>query len=185
MEKFQAIQPSLHLQPYVKQYWFLSADGLTNGGQRAIPSGCIALSFKRGGDIFSVRENRFFPSACVFGQSTTPGNFQFNSFDLIMILFQPLGAKIFFDIPISEFKDQNIDIRDLSNPDIFELEDRLMNCTDNQQCVYWIEQLLLKRISRSNDERCKRLIKFFGNNKNFPTKILFSTRREYFCGRVF
>lgn len=158
MEKFQVIQPSQHLQPYVKQYWFLSAEELANGSQRTIPSGCIALSFKRSGKIFSVFENRFLPNACIFGQSTIPNSFRFNSFDIIMVLFQPLGAKVFFDMPMSHFKDQNIDIKDLSDPNILRLEDLLMNCTDNQQCVYWIEQFLLKRLSKSNDERCKRLI---------------------------
>lgn len=158
MEKFQAIQPSQHLQPYVKQYWFLSANGLTNGSQRAIPSGCIALSFKRSGEIFSVRENRFLSNACIFGQATIPNNFLFNSFDLIMILFQPLGAKVFFNMPMSEFKNQNINIGDLSNTNIFELENLLMNCIDNQQCVYWIEQFLLKRLSGFDNEKLRRLL---------------------------
>lgn len=158
MEKFQAIQPSQHLQPYVKQYWFLSADGLTNGSQRAIPSGCVALSFKRSGDIFSIRENSFLPNACVFGQSTIPSSYHFSSFDLIMILFQPLGAKAFFDMPMNEFKNQNINIRDLSNSGIIELEDRLMNCFNNQQYVYSIEQFLLKRLSRFDNEKLHRLL---------------------------
>lgn len=158
MEKFKAIQPSQHLQPYIKQYWFLSADGLIDGVQRAIPSGSIALSFKRSGEIFSVHENSFLSNACVFGQSTIPNNFRFNSFDLIMILFQPLGAKVFFDIPVSEFKDQNIDIRDLNNPNILELENRLMDCFDTKQSIYWIEQFLLKQLSRFDNDKQQRLI---------------------------
>jgi AraC-like DNA-binding protein len=158
MEKFQAIYPSLHLQPYVKQYWFLSADELTNGSQRAIPSGYIALSFKRSGEIFSVCENRFLPNACIFGQSTIPNNFHFNSFDIIMVLFQPLGAKVFFDMSMSDFKDQNIDIKDLSDLNILELKDRLMNCFDNQECICWIEQFLSERLSRFDNEKYCRLL---------------------------
>lgn len=148
MEKFQAIQPSEHLQPYVKQYWFLSAEGLANGSQRTIPSGCIALSVKRSGGIFSVFENRFLHNACIFGQSTIPNSFYFNSFDIIMVLFQPLGAKVFFDMPMSDFKDQNIDIRDLSDLNILELGDRLISCFNNQECIDWIELFLSERLSR-------------------------------------
>lgn len=158
MEKFQAIQPSLHLQPYIKEYWLLATKELANGSQRAIPSGCIALSFKRSGEIFSVLENRFLPNACVFGQSTMPNNFQFNSFELIMVLFQPLGAKVFFNIPMCLLKDQNIDIEDLSDPDILELEDRLINCFDNQECIDWIEQFLSERLSRFDNEKYCRLL---------------------------
>ncbi len=158
MEKFQAIQPSEHLQPYVKQYWFLSAEELTTGSQRTIPSGCIALSFKRSGEIFSVFENRFLPNACIFGQSTIPNSFHFNSFDIIMVLFQPLGAKLFFDMPMSYFKDQNVDIRDLSDLSILELEDRLINCFDNQKCIDSIELFLSKRLSRFDNEKYCRLL---------------------------
>lgn len=158
MERFQVIQPSRHLQPYIKQYWFLSANGLTNGSQKTIPSGCIALSFKRSGAIFSVRENSLLSNACIFGQSTIPSSYHFNSFDLIMILFQPLGAKVFFDMPMSEFKDRNIDIRDLSNPDILKLENRLMNCFDNQKCICLIEQFLLKRLYLFDREKLDRLL---------------------------
>ena len=70
MERFEVILPSTCMKAYVKEYWFLSASKLTNAGQRAVPSGCIALSFKRGGDIFSIREGCTLPSACVFGQTT-------------------------------------------------------------------------------------------------------------------
>lgn len=158
MEKFEAIQPSQFLQSYVKQYWFLSNDGSIGGSQRAIPSGYVALSFKRKGDIFSVRDNKYLPNACVFGQSTIPSNYSFNSFDFIMILFQPLGAKAFFDMPLSEFKDHNIDIRDLNNPSILELEKRLIDCTNNKECVYWIEHFLLKQLNRFNNDKLQRLI---------------------------
>lgn len=158
MEKFQAIQPSEHLQPYVKQYWFLSAEGLANGSQRTIPSGCIALSVKRSGGIFSVFENRFLHNACIFGQSTIPNSFYFNSFDIIMVLFQPLGAKVFFDMPMSDFKDQNIDIRDLSDLNILELRDRLISCFNNQECIDWIELFLSERLSRFDNEKYCRLL---------------------------
>lgn len=158
MEKFQAIYPSEHLQPYVKQYWFLAAEELANGSQKAVPSGCITLSFKRSGEIFSVLENKFLPNACIFGQSTIPNSFHFNSFDIIMVLFQPLGAKVFFDMPMSDFKDQNIDIRDLSDLNILELENRLINCFDNQECIDWIELFLSERLSRFNNEKYYRLL---------------------------
>lgn len=157
MEDFRTVQPSQYLQPYVKQYWFLSANELIDGKQRSMPSGCIGLSFKRSGEIFSIGENRFLPSACIFGQSTVPSNFHFNSFDLIMVLFQPLGANAFFDISMNELKNKNIDIRDLSDPGILELEDRLMNCFNDQQCVDYIEQFLLERLICFDNEKLKRL----------------------------
>lgn len=75
-----------------------------------------------------------------------------------MVLFQPLGAKIFFDMPMSDFKDQNIDIRVLNDPNILELEDRLINCFDDQGCINWIERFLSELLSRFDYEKYCRLL---------------------------
>lgn len=45
MERFQIIQPSKLLEPYVKQYWFLAVYNAVQSSQRYIPSGCAMLAF--------------------------------------------------------------------------------------------------------------------------------------------
>lgn len=157
MESFQAIQPSALLAPYVKQYWFITAEGVVKRSQRFIPAGCMGLAFNRGGSVYSSLENGFLPSAYLFGQSTKHATLSFNSLNLIIVVFQPIGAKAFFQIPMDEWNRQTIAVDNLSEPQLMELELRLMDTPDNQSCARLIEQFFLKRMKNSNDENMKRI----------------------------
>lgn len=157
MENFQAIQPSELLVPYVKQYWFLSVNNFTQGSQRSIPAGYIGLTFNRGEEIYSSMGNSPLPRSYVFGQSTKYTNTYFKTLNLIIVVFQPIGAKAFFKMPMNKLNGQTIPIDALSDPYIIELEDRLMETKENQTCVHLIEQFLLKRICHVEEYNYKRL----------------------------
>ena len=162
MDKFQIIQPSALLAPYVKQYWFLRVDSVANGSQRAIPCGSMGLVFNRGDKIYSLVEKGFQPRSHLFGQSTTYADMYFEKLDLIIVVFQPIGAKAFFSMSMDELNGQSITIDALSDPHIMELEDRLMDTADNKTCVHWIEQFLLKRLYQFEEYNYKRLISAIG-----------------------
>ena len=157
MDKFQIIQPSALLAPYVKQYWFLRVDSVAHGSQRAIPCGTMGLVFNRGDRIYSSLEKDFQSRSHLFGQSATYADMHFGKLDLIIVVFQPMGAKVFFSMPMNELSGQNIAIDALSDPHIMELEDRLMNIADNHTCVHQIEQFLLKRLYQFEEYNYKRL----------------------------
>ena len=61
MEKFQLVQPSKLLRPYVKQYWFLAIDNAERSSQRYVPSGCAVLAFHRGDKIYSTLHQEMQP----------------------------------------------------------------------------------------------------------------------------
>jgi len=155
MDKFQAILPSMLLAPYVKQYWFLTSD--TQGFQRAIPSGSIGLVFNRADRIYSSAEKDYQPRSHIFGQSNTYVDLNFGMLDLIIVVFQPLGAKAFFRMPMNELNGLNVGIDLLSDSKIIELESRLMGAVGNQTCVRLIEEFLTKRICKFEEHNFKRL----------------------------
>ncbi|HJV78520.1 MAG TPA: helix-turn-helix domain-containing protein [Paludibacter sp.] len=157
MDKFQIIQPSRLLAPYVKQYWFLRVDSVAQGSQRAIPSGSMGLVFNRGDRIYSSLEKGFQSRSYLFGQSTVYVDMHFGKLDMIIVVFQPIGAKAFFRMPMNELNGESVAIGALSDPQIMELEDRLMYTADNQTCVHWIEQFLLKRLYQFEEYNYKRL----------------------------
>ncbi len=157
MDNFQVIQPSTLLRPYVKQYWFLRADSIAQASQRAIPTGSMGLTFNRGDKIYSSAENDLQLKSHIFGQSTTYADINFERLDLIMVVFNPIGAKAFFRMPMVELSRQSVGLDALSDPHIMELEDRLIDIVDNQTCVHWIEQFLLKRLYQFEDYNYKRL----------------------------
>lgn len=147
MEKFQAIQPSARLRPYIKQYWFISATNLIQGSQRVMPSGCTGLVFNREGQVFLTDENTLLPKTYIFGQIMTPVNLSFSgNLNLIFVIFQPIGARAFFNIPMNELYKANVGTDNLKDSELTELKSRLTDCTDNATCVYWIERYLFKRL---------------------------------------
>ena len=151
MERFQVIQPSAHLAPYVKQYWFISATDITKGYQRAIPSGYTGLVFNRGKHILPVTDNHPLPKAYIFGQILTPVTHTFSdTLDLIIVIFQAAGARAFFRILMDEIFGMNVPLDSLNDKRLTELGNRLINCTDNLLCIYWIESYLSKYLLQTD-----------------------------------
>jgi len=157
MDQFQVIQPSKLLVPYIKQYWFLRVDSVAQGSQRAIPAGSMGLAFNRGERMYVSFDNSLLPRSYLFGQSVKYVDTCFGKLDLIIVVFQPIGAKAFFRMPMNELNGRSIAIDALSDPQIPELEDRLMSTPDNQACAHRIEEFLLKRLSQVEECNFKRL----------------------------
>ncbi len=156
MENFQVIRPSKLLTPYVRQYWFLSAD-VEKGSQRFMPGGCMGLGFNRGGNICSFSNGRTFPRSYISGQAIEYADLHFDSLDMIIVIFQPIGAKAVFGLPMNELMALHIPIDELGDPMLMELEERLLCADNNQTCVCWIERYLLNRIYLFEEYNMKRL----------------------------
>ncbi len=157
MDKFQIVQPSVLLAPYVKQYWFLTMENVRQGIQRLIPFGCISLTFQRNQQNNSLI-NGVVPVSCLSGQSTNFVNLTYSgTINFVSIVFQPAGAMAFFKMPMKELNNKNIPIDELGDTQIMELEKRLIDAPDNSTCIRLIEKFLLKRIFLIDEIRHKRL----------------------------
>lgn len=158
MEKFQIIYPSELLKPYVKEYWFLAIDNAVRSSQRYIPSGCTMLSFHRGERVYSTLHREIQPSSGLCGQSTLYTDTVYSgNLDMIAIVFQPIAARAIFGIPMSCLRNKNIGIDLLGDVSLLDLEKQLMETSDNNVCVYHIEQYLKRKLYRFADERFDRM----------------------------
>lgn len=157
MGNFRAIQPAALLAPYVKQYWFLTADDALQQSQRFIPAGSMGIVFNRGELVYSSLENNLLPRSYVFGQSTTYTDLVFKALNLIIVVLHPAGARAFLKMPVNELKGQSVSVECFNDCLFTELEERLRSTTDDTACVYWIEQFLLKRIRNFEAYNFKRL----------------------------
>ena len=124
MEKIQVIQPTKLLAPYIKQYWFLRIDDVKQGFQRSIPAGCVALVFHKGNKIISSFHKGTQPQSYISGQISTYSDIEFSFLDMVIILFQPIGCRMF----------------------LVELEEKINEASDNYQIVRLIEEYLLNRL---------------------------------------
>lgn len=158
MEKFQIIQPSKLLRPYVKQYWFLAIDNAERSSQRYVPSGCAMLAFHRGDQVYSTLHREIQPRASLCGQSIFYTDIIYSgNLNLIAVVFQSVAARIVFGIPMNNIRDKYIDIELLGDTYLSDLEKRLVDTDDNCQCVYLIEQYLLKKLYGFASERFDRM----------------------------
>lgn len=168
-ETFDPIQPSALLSPYVKQYWFMSAEGIGLGSQRILPTGRMGLTFNRGGKTYSDGEPQ--PRASLFGQVTRHIDTSFeNPLNLIVVIFKPIGVKAFFKIPLNEIGGKSIDIDLLYDNKLQELGKKLAETIDNKTCANLLDQYLIRRIYKTD----------YNNNYNY--KRLDAVLQKIDCG---
>lgn len=157
MEKFQIIQPSSLLAPYVKQYWFLKTDDVSRP-QRIIPNGSVCLVFHRENHLFSISKNEPQPRAFISGQSVGYSDLSLTgSVDMISVTFHPHGAKAFFSMPLNELYGATVAVGEVSDRGLLELQDRLMYAEDERSCVQLIEAFLLRRLQIAKGYNHQRL----------------------------
>jgi AraC-type DNA-binding domain-containing proteins len=153
----EVIHPSALLAPYVKQYWFLRLENVELNSQRFLPNGSTMLTFQRE-EYHSYIENGLLQDSSLSGQYNSPVNMIYSgTIDLISIVFQPIGAKIFFQIPMNELNNRNIPIEMLCDSQIMELEKSLKETTNKEICIRLIENFLLKRICQFENPNHNRL----------------------------
>lgn len=158
MNKFQIIQPSAQLAPYIKQYWFLTLDNLTSSCQRLVPLGYSALCIHRGNRTYSSNKKDYLPQSYFYGIATRHTDLTFSGYiDFICIIFQPTGTSALFKIPLDELKDSYASLNDLNDAELLSLKQQLKATTDNSVCAGLIEQYLLHRIYQINTYEDKRI----------------------------
>jgi AraC-like DNA-binding protein len=147
LESFEIIKPSLTLAPYVKHYWFLKTDDIMQSPQRIIPTGSVSFTIHRGDALYSSQHNDFQPKYFLNGQSMSYSDLTYSgTVDMICIVFNPIGAKVFFDLPMILVNNQNVSIDSICDAQMVELGNRVADMTDKKVCVEIIEQFLLKRL---------------------------------------
>lgn len=125
---------------------------------RTVPTGHISLMFHRGNRIFSTSDNTFQPKAFLCGHETVYTDLEYaGKIDMICVVFQPIGAKSFFNLPMSEINGVAVDIHDLDDPSLTDLQKTLEDAHTNEHCVLLIEQFLLNRIKTLADYNLKRI----------------------------
>ncbi len=153
MESFDIIKPCSLLEPFIKYYWILDYESRVVEPIRVIPYGCVQFTFYLGERINSFGSNNdssYKDQAVVTGQiSSFFDVFPQGKIRLITIVFNPFGAKPFFDFPIFEIQNNIIPIKDINNSEWVDLENRLGDCVDNKSIVSCLENNLLKKLEKN------------------------------------
>ncbi|PXV63584.1 AraC-like DNA-binding protein [Dysgonomonas alginatilytica] len=159
METFNIIYPSPVLAPYIRYYWLLKVDTISEISETSIPVGCINLIFHRGSRMFSETSKELQPQSFIGGLSTefteltSTGNV-----DMIVVVFQPFGARAFFALPMSEFFNSCISVNDIGDISLKELANQIQDNTDSLSSIALIEKHFIKQLHSFDDHNYKRIV---------------------------
>jgi len=158
MEKYRIIQPTALIAPYVKNYWLLKTACDSPTLARTVPTGMMSLIFHRGERLLSIHESELHPRAFLSGQEKTFADLEYvGQINMISVVFNPVGVRAFFNLPINKLNNLRITASDLGDKELAELEYSLTSTENDKLCFLLIEQFLLKRLSRLAEYNLKRI----------------------------
>ena len=158
MQSFKIIQPSPILRRYIRHYWILQSDRANVVTERTFPLGCIQIFFHKKKQLFSQTHHKMQPRYFVCGQEKGYTNICANGdIEMLVVVFQPYAAKLFFRQPLSLFQGENIAIEDVEDRELTELAHKVADTENNIRCINLIEQFLLHRLIVCSDYNIDRL----------------------------
>ena len=158
VETFDIIYPSVALKPYIRYYWYLKTDNAEPVYERVIPTGCISMVFHKANPIYSATEGIYQPQTFVCGLSDDFTDLKtWGQVEMIVVVFEPFGAKSFFSIPVNEFYNESVPVDDIGNLLLRDLQYRIQDEPDTARCIKFIEDYLIRRLYRTVDYNYKRM----------------------------
>lgn len=152
------IKPSIQLVPYIRYYWILETLGNEMGMQRITPTGCMQLIFHRQERMQSSLHEDLQPQSFISGQTIGYSDLEATGkVNMIVVVFQPYGAKAFFPMPMDEFHENNVSINDIDDNYLKDLESKILEAPNNQTCINLIEQYFTKKLYAFNEYNFKRI----------------------------
>ncbi|HCO68016.1 MAG TPA: AraC family transcriptional regulator [Dysgonomonas sp.] len=158
MEIFDIIYPSPALAPYIRYYWYLRTESNQPGTERIIPTGCISMIFHKANLLFSENRQDYQPRNFICGLSDGYTNLiTSGTTEMLVVVFQPFGAKPFFSVPVNEFYNDSVPVEDMENVLLDDLQKRIQDEPDRMLCISYIEDYLMKKLNRTADYNYKRM----------------------------
>ncbi len=172
---FQTYSPSEKFKPYINFYWTIeSSEYEAPFQERVYPTGSIELMFHYGDRFKSLNNgNQFQPTISLCGQKSKFDLIETSGYaGAIVCNFKGYGAKQFFNIPMNEISDINLDLYLLCGYNIEYLKEKLFNAKTNIDRIIIIEKYLEKNFLDKEEYHVNQIGKSFDYfNNSFPITI--------------
>ncbi|WP_304957291.1 helix-turn-helix domain-containing protein [Bacteroides caecimuris] len=191
MQTFRIIQPTPALKPFIRYYWILqdSTSGIVS--QRTLPTGCISLVFHRGERLKVTNRNELQPHSFICGQESGYSDVtSTGDIEMIVVVFQPHAAKIFFRMPVTLLRDRNVAVADIENTALRDLAHKVEDSENHDTCIELIENYFYKCLMHGTTYHLPRLaevVRYINNSTQTNIKTLANIAclsEKQFC-RVF
>lgn len=149
-------KPSALLSPYVKQYWGLE-NCLMPGEehvQRIVPNGLMDLTFYLGDKPGLLNhQQESLENAVLAGHCNGPYDLKVTgNMRLFSVSFRPLGASMFFNLPMSELYGCIVPLRFLIKNQAEQLESELYEAIGFQEQVQLVERFLTSLLEKKDND---------------------------------
>ncbi len=157
------------LRPFVRYYWTMRVQEAGIVTQRTLPTGCVSLFFHRGERLLTSNLDSLHPRSFICGQQTvftdvcSTGNLE-----MIVVVFQPHTAKLFFKHPISLFHNINISVDEIEDKELTDLANRIEDTDNHTECISLIENYLYQKITAETSFHIYRLSKVIQQINSTP-----------------
>lgn len=151
---YKVIQPSPHLQSFVKDYLLLHFvfDKNAPVPVKPFPANtlqCLVFYVKGFVTAYDPTSgmSKTFPRIAINGSITSRLDFNVShDYLLLSVGFHPAALSKFLRLPLTEFVDQRVDAEAILNPEIHKVQERMENATSYENIVQIAEEYLWKRI---------------------------------------
>lgn len=161
METFRIQYPSSLLAPYIKHFWILEADCATHASERIIPYGNIQMLFYRGDPVILSsleRMEQIQDCALLCGQSVGYSDIRLlGRISIIAVVFRVYGASAFFRMSMFELGERKVVFADTEDRALMDLQDRVLEASDDTSAIRLIEQFLLRCLRPLKDYNLQRM----------------------------
>lgn len=156
---FNYYLPSEGLRPYVRHYWSLRRDYRRMPlVDRSFPTGCIQLTFHRGKPLAVSVKGQLQPTAVLTGQCNYWDMLSSDGeMDMLVCVFRPCAAGLFFGIPMSLIQNVEVSLADLEDAEVAELGRRVSECRDDRTAIGMIERFLCSRLATADEWDMRRM----------------------------
>lgn len=140
---FKVIQPSAHLQAFVKEYLLLQFVFDKNAPVPvkpfpANPQQCLVFYLRGAVTAFDPTSgtSKIFPKIAINGCITSRLDFNLShDYSLLSICFHPGALSKFLRLPLTEFVNERVDAEAILNPEIHKVQERMANARSYESIV--------------------------------------------------
>lgn len=147
----KTFKPSKKLMPFIQFYWIFELDSRNVvEPHRIVPTGCVEIMFQYGDGLLKMKNDEISvqPNSIITGQLTDFYDvIQTGKTAFLSIVFKPHAAKIFFDLPINELANKNIDINLILKSENKCIPEQLAIAKSHQEKIIIIEDFLISCLS--------------------------------------
>lgn len=170
---FQLFTPAAPLRPYIHAYHYLKG-GDTPIVQRLVSNGCMGLNFCRNqsirfGDYGTMATCLGGPRTDYFDVTTGGG------LEMVGVEFQPYGARMFFDMPMSDLYNLLLTPADLNDDALAALEEQVMTAESVAECFRIFDDFFIRRLhdDKRRDLNLQRIVAAFRTigQQDKPTSV--------------